>query len=126
MNPLLNERIARFDSPFRRLDELLAGVAPNPRLTPIVMSVGEPQDAPPPLLAETIAAHAHLWNRYPPAVGTPEFRARGAGLSRAPLPGDARPDRSRCRDLAGHEQPRGPVPRRVDRDRVRRARRRSR
>ena len=38
------------------------------------MSVGEPQDAPPALLAETVAAHAHLWNRYPPAVGTPEFR----------------------------------------------------
>jgi len=79
MNPLLNERIAQFDSPFRRLDELLTGIVPNPELTPIVMSVGEPQDAPPPLLAETVAAHAHLWNRYPPAVGTPEFRRAAAG-----------------------------------------------
>ncbi len=51
MNPLLNERIARFDSPFRRLDQLLAGIAPNPRLSPISMAVGEPQDAPPSLLA---------------------------------------------------------------------------
>ena len=79
MNPLLNERIAQFDSPFRRLDELLAGIAPNPELTPIIMSVGEPQDAPPPLLAESVAAHAHLWNRYPPAVGTPEFRRAAQG-----------------------------------------------
>ena len=82
MNPLLNERIAQFDSPFRRLDELLRQASrPIRELTPIVMSVGEPQDAPPPLLAESVAAHAHLWNRYPPAIGTPGVPARGAGLS---------------------------------------------
>ena len=79
MTPRLNERIAQFDSPFRRLDELLAGIVPNRELTPIIMSVGEPQDAPPPLLAEAVAAHAHLWNRYPPAIGTPEFRRAALG-----------------------------------------------
>jgi hypothetical protein len=79
VNGPLNERIARFDSPFRRLDALLAGVVPNPNLPPIVMSVGEPQDPPPSLLADAIAAHAHLWNRYPPAVGTPEFRGAALG-----------------------------------------------
>ena len=79
MNPLLNERIARFDSPFRRLDELLAGIVPNPQLPLINMSVGEPQDAPPSLLTETVAANGHLWNRYPSAVGTPEFRRAAAG-----------------------------------------------
>src|SRR6188474_3690842 len=79
MNPLLNERVARFDSPFRRLDALLADVAPNPRHPPIVMSVGEPQDAPPTWLAETVAAHAHEWNRYPPAIGTLEFRRAALG-----------------------------------------------
>jgi N-succinyldiaminopimelate aminotransferase len=71
---MLNERIDRFDSPFRRLDALLAGIVPNPRLAPIVMSVGEPQDAPPSLLAEAVAAHTGEWNRYPPVFGTPEFR----------------------------------------------------
>lgn len=75
MNPLLNERIARFESPFRRLDALLAGIVPNPKWPPIVMSVGEPQDAPPSWLAETVTAHARDWNRYPPAIGTPEFRS---------------------------------------------------
>jgi N-succinyldiaminopimelate aminotransferase len=79
MNPLLNERIARFDSPFRRLDELLAGIVPNPQLPLINMSVGEPQDAPPSLLTETVAANGHLWNRYPSAIGTPEFRRAAAG-----------------------------------------------
>ena len=79
MTPLLNERIAQFDSPFRRLDELLAAVTPDPKRKPIIMSVGEPQDAPPGLLAEAVAAHAHLWNRYPQAVGTPEFRRAAQG-----------------------------------------------
>jgi aspartate/methionine/tyrosine aminotransferase len=79
MNPLLNERIARFESPFRRLDALLADIAPNPRYAPIVMSVGEPQDAPPSWLADTVAAHAREWNRYPPAIGTPEFRRAALG-----------------------------------------------
>lgn len=79
MDPQLNERIAQFDSPFRRLDELLAPVTPDPARNPIVMSVGEPQDSPPALLAETVAANEHLWNRYPHAVGTPEFRRAARG-----------------------------------------------
>ena len=79
MIPLLNERIAQFDSPFRRLDALLANIAPNPQLAPIVMSVGEPQDTPPALLAEAVAAHAGEWNRYPPVFGTPEFRRAALG-----------------------------------------------
>ena len=87
MIPLLNERIARFDSPFRRLDQLLADIVPNPQLPPIIMSVGEPQDAPPPLLAEAVAASAHLWNRYPPVAGTPEFRAAVQGYLERRYPG---------------------------------------
>jgi aspartate/methionine/tyrosine aminotransferase len=79
MKPLLNERIAQFDSPFRRLDALLAPLTPNPERKPIIMSVGEPQDAPPALLADAVAANAHLWNRYPPAVGSPEFRRAAQG-----------------------------------------------
>ena len=82
------------------------------------MSVGEPQDAPPPLLAETDRGpRASL---EPLSAGGRHARvpARGAGLSPSPLPGHARPDRSRYADLAGHEQPRGSLPRRVDRDRA--------
>ncbi|GBD43631.1 LL-diaminopimelate aminotransferase [bacterium HR40] len=71
-NPRL-DRLADF--PFRRLARLLAGLAPPAEVVPIDLSIGEPQHAPPPLLAETLAAHAHLWNRYPPPQGTPEFRA---------------------------------------------------
>ncbi len=87
MNPLLNERIAQFESPFRRLDALIADIAPNPKLAPIVMSVGEPQDAPPSMLSEAVAAHAGEWNRYPPAIGTPEFRQAALGYLARRYPG---------------------------------------
>jgi N-succinyldiaminopimelate aminotransferase len=72
----LNTRLERLDEyPFTLLASLLAGVTPRSNETPIIMSVGEPQHDPPPLLAETVAKHAALWNKYPPMAGTPEFRA---------------------------------------------------
>lgn len=87
MSVALNERLARFESPFRRLDALLADTSPNPDLAPIVMSVGEPQDHPPSMLAEAVAAHASEWNRYPPAIGTPEFRQAAQGYLERRYPG---------------------------------------
>ncbi len=51
------------------------------------MSVGEPQDAPPALLAEAVAAHAGEWNRYPPSLGTPEFRHAAIGYLGRRYPG---------------------------------------
>lgn len=66
------DQLAEF--PFRRLAALLAAEAP-PEGSILDLSIGEPKHAPPPLLAETVAAHAHLWNRYPPVHGTEAFRA---------------------------------------------------
>src|SRR5258707_8301465 len=75
-----NARLARLaDNPFTRLGELLAGVTPRSNEPPILMSVGEPQHPPPALLARIVADGAHLWNRYPPMSGTPEYRAACAG-----------------------------------------------
>jgi succinyldiaminopimelate transaminase len=72
----LNTRLDRLgDYPFARLAQLLADVAPRANATPVVMSVGEPQHEPPAFVAETIAANAHLWNKYPPMAGSDEFRA---------------------------------------------------
>jgi succinyldiaminopimelate transaminase len=62
------------DYPFEALRTLLNPVTPIVNDPPILMSLGEPQHQPPALLAETLAAHAHEWNRYPPMVGTPELR----------------------------------------------------
>ncbi len=71
----LNPALAALpDSPFPRLDALLAGVTPPAGLAPIVMAIGEPRHAPPPLLAEAVAANGHLWGRYPPLRGTQALR----------------------------------------------------
>lgn len=70
-------------NPFDRLRALLDGVAPAPGVEPLVLSIGEPQHPTPPLIGEALAANDHLWNRYPPLDGTPEFRAAvGAWLTR--------------------------------------------
>ncbi|MBP7660984.1 MAG: aminotransferase class I/II-fold pyridoxal phosphate-dependent enzyme, partial [Burkholderiaceae bacterium] len=93
----LNERIDRFESPFRRLDALIADLKPSPAYAPILMHVGEPQDSPPPLLAQTVAAHAHEWNRYPPSLGSPEFLSAVAGYI------DRRYPAARARVRPAHE-----------------------
>jgi succinyldiaminopimelate transaminase len=62
------------DYPFEALRTLLNPVTPVVNDPPILMSVGEPQHQPPALLTETLAAHAHEWNKYPPMAGTPELR----------------------------------------------------
>ena len=77
---MINDRLANLvDYPFRRLAALLADTAPPAGLSPINMAIGEPQHPYPALVADTLAANAHLWGRYPPTVGTPEFRAAAAG-----------------------------------------------
>lgn len=73
-----NDRLDRLSEfPFRRLAALLAHErAPAGPVRDL--SIGEPKHPPPAILAETVAAHAGLWNRYPPVNGTPEFRAAAA------------------------------------------------
>lgn len=83
----LNERIDLFESPFRKLDAMLADLVPNPALAPLPMHVGEPQDQPPALLADTVAAHSTEWNRYPPSQGTPEFLQAVRGYLERRYPG---------------------------------------
>ncbi len=63
------------DYPFTRLAALLSDITPRANVPPILMSVGEPQHPPPALIDETLRANAHLWGKYPPVAGTPEFRA---------------------------------------------------
>jgi len=74
---LLDDRLDTLpDYPFARLTALL-GAPSGPGAT--VMSIGEPQHAPPPLAAEILAREAGLWNKYPPATGTEVFRRAVAG-----------------------------------------------
>jgi N-succinyldiaminopimelate aminotransferase len=72
----INERLERLgDNPFTRLNTLLKDVVPRANERPLILSVGEPQHAPPAWVADVITANAGLWNRYPPVQGTDEFRA---------------------------------------------------
>jgi aspartate/methionine/tyrosine aminotransferase len=80
----INERLGQLgDNPFTRLNVLLADIVPRSNERPLVLSVGEPQHAPPSWVAEVVASHADQWNRYPPIMGTDEFRtAAGDWLTR--------------------------------------------
>ncbi|MEI8396128.1 MAG: aminotransferase class I/II-fold pyridoxal phosphate-dependent enzyme, partial [Rhodospirillaceae bacterium] len=79
-----NNRLDRLsDYPFTRLTQLLADQPVRPGLPVLALSLGEPQHQPPPLIDETLRLHAHLWGKYPPVGGTPDFRAAvGAWLER--------------------------------------------
>lgn len=69
------------DYAFPRLRALLDAAPPGG--APVVMSIGEPRHPLPPLVAETIAAHAAEFGRYPPNEGTDDLReAIAAWLAR--------------------------------------------
>ncbi|MBL8659834.1 MAG: aminotransferase class I/II-fold pyridoxal phosphate-dependent enzyme [Rhodospirillales bacterium] len=72
---MLNPRLSSLTAyPFDRLRALLDPVAPPVGVEPIVLSVGEPRHAPPPLVREILSEQADLWGRYPPIEGTAAFR----------------------------------------------------
>ena len=68
-------------SPFVRLTELIAGIAPG---KPVInLSVGEPQHPIPPFVGPALAAHLDEFGRYPPNKGSEPFRrAVGQWLDR--------------------------------------------
>ncbi|MEE2746004.1 MAG: aminotransferase class I/II-fold pyridoxal phosphate-dependent enzyme, partial [Pseudomonadota bacterium] len=57
------------DYPFDRLRQLLDPIQPPVDLHPILMSLGEPQHAPPKIIHETISKNADKWGKYPPVNG---------------------------------------------------------
>ncbi|MBB4305207.1 aspartate/methionine/tyrosine aminotransferase [Rhodobium orientis] len=65
------------ESPFRRLATLIAGIEPGK--SPIDLSIGEPRHAMPDFIAGTLARHTAEFSRYPPILGTEEFRTTVAG-----------------------------------------------
>jgi len=64
-------------SPFVRLTELLADLAPGK--DPINLAVGEPQHPIPLFVGPVLAAHLADFGRYPPNRGTEGFRRAAAG-----------------------------------------------
>lgn len=59
--------------PFPRLRSLLAGLEPGGEL--VSMSIGEPKHAPPPWVAEVIAATTADFQKYPPNEGSSALRS---------------------------------------------------
>lgn len=76
MNPLLG-RLQPY--PFEKLRALLAGVAPNPALRPINLSIGEPKHATPELLKSALVGALEGLSAYPATAGTPALREAIAG-----------------------------------------------
>ncbi len=60
--------------PFTRLNGLLSGLKPPAGLDPVLLSVGEPQQTPPPMIMAELQRHQEQWGKYPLAPGTAEFR----------------------------------------------------
>ena len=65
------------DSPFPRLNALIEGIEPGK--PPLVMSLGEPQHPFPKFVMEEISRNSALFGKYPPIIGTAEFRNAAAG-----------------------------------------------
>lgn len=92
-SPASAARAAEERSPFARLNDLLAPVAPGK--PPLNCAVGEPQHPVPAFVGSVLAAHIADFGRYPANKGTDEFRRAAAGwlARRYALPAPLDPER---------------------------------
>lgn len=76
MNPnTLNPNLSLLQPyPFQRLRDLFAGTAPNPALTPINLSIGEPKHATPKLITDALVNNLAGLANYPTTVGSLALR----------------------------------------------------
>jgi len=76
----VNPRLSRLQPyPFERLRQLFAGVAPDPALAPINLSIGEPRHPTPALVLDALAAGARGLANYPTTIGAAALREAIAG-----------------------------------------------
>jgi N-succinyldiaminopimelate aminotransferase len=80
----MNPNLARLQAyPFERLRALMAGVVPNPKLSPINLSIGEPKHPTPELVKQALVGALDGLSAYPATAGLPELRqAVSAWLAR--------------------------------------------
>jgi N-succinyldiaminopimelate aminotransferase len=71
LNPDL-ERLKPY--PFEQLSALLSGIQPPAGVTPIPLSIGEPQHAPPQFVLDALSEHMGLIAKYPTTKGTDTLR----------------------------------------------------
>ena len=72
LNPDL-ERLKPY--PFEQLSALLSGIQPPAGVTPIPLSIGEPQHAPPQFVLDALTEHIGLIAKYPTTKGTETLRS---------------------------------------------------
>ena len=71
----MNPRLALLQPyPFEKLRALLSGVTPNPALSAINLSIGEPKHATPELVKSALVASLDGLSAYPATAGLPELR----------------------------------------------------
>ena len=71
----MNPRLARLQPyPFEKLRALLAGIEPNPGLSPINLSIGEPKHPTPALVRDALAGALDALAAYPATAGLPALR----------------------------------------------------
>jgi len=79
MNPRLNQLQPY---PFQRLHDLFAGVAPNPDLRAVNLSIGEPRHATPEFIKEALTANLQGLSSYPVTQGSEDLREAISNWSR--------------------------------------------
>lgn len=71
----MNPRLSQLQPyPFQKLRELFAGVSPNPALSAINLSIGEPKHATPAFIREALTAHLDGLAHYPVTQGSEALR----------------------------------------------------
>ena len=90
---MLNPDLQRLKPyPFEQLAALLSGIQPTAGVTPIPLSIGEPQHAPPQFVLDALTEHRGLIAKYPTTKGTETLRTAIASwldqrfsLTRSPI-----------------------------------------
>jgi len=71
----MNSRLSLLQPyPFEKLRALFHGITPNPSLTPIVLSIGEPKHPTPPFICQALADNLAGLASYPATIGKEELR----------------------------------------------------
>jgi len=71
MNPAIKDL---HSYPFTKLRAIFEGLHPNHEMTPIKLSIGEPQHPAPEFVRNIVATHTDQLARYPTTAGLPELR----------------------------------------------------
>jgi N-succinyldiaminopimelate aminotransferase len=72
---MLNQRIGGMaPSAFMRLDAMMADLTPAPGVTPVNLTLGDPQIPPPRFILDAFEENHALFGRYTATDGTPEYR----------------------------------------------------